>query len=245
MTKRNMKTVRDRQVAVSHRTPKFLLAGLSIITAFVVLIAIWLTLDQPDTDMILPTLVVMEQTSLPTPTSAPRFEVDITGDPVTGNTDSEVTIVMFSDFACTFCRLFGRTIWEELRAEYQDQVQFVYRDFPITNEMSMSAALAAECADDQEEFWAYHDLLYADQADISNEHLYEFADNLELDTTQFTQCLESQNHRDEVLADYIDGQELGLTGAPVFFINGIRLEGAQPLTTLSQIIDNELLSTSP
>lgn len=235
-------------MTISRRTVRRIMwGGLALIVIVVVLGAMWMMLNLSNSPEIgeLPTRVVVSGRNLPTSTPQPRFTVDISDDPITGDEDSAVTVVIFSDFVCNFCTYFGRTTWQSLREQYEDRVKFVYRDFPITSAMSMSAALAAECADDQGQFWAYHDRLFALQMELTTELLYDIANELELDEARFTDCLQLETHRDEILADYADAQSLGLTGAPVFFINGIRLEGAQPLRTLSEVIDAELAPVDP
>lgn len=191
-----------------------------------------------DQNATVPTRTVLD--TEPTLTVEPRITVDTSGDPAIGAETTAVTMVIFSDFACTFCGHFGRTTWLPLRERYEDRVRFVYRDLPITNQLSMSAALAAECADDQGAFWAYHDRLFADQALLTDEYLLTIAAEMGLNETQFATCITDEIHREEVLADYTDGQALGLSGAPVFFINGRRVDGAQPLLELSSILDEEL-----
>lgn len=41
-------------------------------------------------------------------------------------------------------------------------------------------------------------------------------------------------------ADYRDGERLGVTGTPAFFINGRFISGAQPFEAFKAIIDDEL-----
>lgn len=84
-------------------------------------------------------------------------------DPAKGPEDASVLIVEFSDYQCPYCGRFARETLPSLLEEYGDQVRFVYRDFPILGRASVGAALAAECADDQDQYWAYHDLLFENQ----------------------------------------------------------------------------------
>ncbi len=176
----------------------------------------------------------------PAPGEGPRRDVSVDDDPAIGSVDAPIVIVEFSDFRCPYCGRFAMTTLEPLMAEYGDYIHFVYRDFAVLGPESVTAALASECADDQEAFWAYHDLLFANQQNLGRDAYIEFAQRLELDVETFTACLDDEIHRDEVQADTVAAQELGATGTPAFYINGRFVSGAQPLEVFARIIEEEL-----
>lgn len=175
----------------------------------------------------------------------PRLDdVSLDDDPVLGDADAPVTIVEFSDFECPFCSRFRQQTFDQIVDNYGDDVQIVYRDFPLSqlHPHAQASAEAAECADDQGAFWEYHDLLFANQAALDDDSLIGYADQLGLDVDKFTECFESGKYTDEVLADLNEGISYGVTGTPTFFINGVRLVGAQPYAAFEQVIDEELNS---
>jgi protein-disulfide isomerase len=182
----------------------------------------------------------------PQPTALPvRLDnVSTDDDPVLGDEDAPITIVEFSDFECPFCSRFRADTFDQILADYGDEVQIVYRDFPLTqiHPHAQQSAEAAECADDQGAFWDYHDLLFANQTALDTESLIGYAEELGLDVEEFTQCVESGEHTDEVLADLNEGRSYGVSGTPTFFINGVRLVGAQPYAAFQQVIEQELNS---
>ena len=103
------------------------------------------------------------------------------------------------------------------------------------------AAIASECADDQEAYWPYHDLLFSDgYSELNREAYLGYAEELELDLDAFSSCLDDQQFADEVESDARYAAGLGVTGTPTFFINGIPIVGAQPFEVFAQIIDAEL-----
>jgi protein-disulfide isomerase len=171
-----------------------------------------------------------------------RQNVSITGQPSMGPDDAPVVIVEFGDFHCTYCKRFQDQTITPLLQKYGDQVKFVYRDFPILGPDSLSAALAAACAQDQNAFWPFHDQLFANPTTLTRDAFVQYATALNLNLDQFTTCYDNQQHNNDVLADYNDGQTLGVSGTPTFFINGKILVGAQPLEQFSQRIDAELSS---
>lgn len=178
-----------------------------------------------------------------------RVEVSVDDDPAHGPADAPITIIEFSDFNCQYCGRFARDTLPLLRQNYGDQIHFVYRDFAILGPTSVDAAIASECANDQDAFWVYHDLLFANQGNFSQESLITYAAQAELNTERFTACLTDSAMRQEVLADTAEAQRLGATGTPTFFINGRPVVGAQPYEVFVSVIDAELAgagaSTTP
>jgi protein-disulfide isomerase len=177
------------------------------------------------------------------PTAVPsRIEgVKTDGDPQKGPDNAKVTIVEFSDFQCPYCKRFRDSTLDALLKKYGDKIRFVYRDYPLPfHSQAQKAAEAAECANEQGKFWEMHDLLYANQATLSEDAYKEFADQLGLDTQKFDDCLSSNKYADEIAADEKDGESYGVSGTPTFFINGWILVGAQPASEFEKLIDQEL-----
>lgn len=169
------------------------------------------------------------------------FDLVTTDDPRLGNPLAPVTIVEFADFGCPFSRE-SSFIIRELAVQYPDTVQFIYRDFPLTelHPIAQKAAEAGECADDQGKFWEFHDKLYQNQNALSEEAFVEFAESLNMNVTQFESCVQSGRYADEVTEDYLAGVEAGVRGTPTFFINGNRIAGAIPADILEAVIQSIL-----
>jgi protein-disulfide isomerase len=178
----------------------------------------------------------------PTPLPAVVENVSIDDDPIMGPVDAPVTIVEFSDFQCPYCEQAASSVLPQIFQQYPDEVRLVYRDFPLTqiHPQALPAALAAECADDQGKFWEYHDLLFANQSALDDASLEAYAAQIGLDQAVFDQCYTSQEHLDEIRHDYEDGLTYGVSGTPAFFVNGIRIVGAQPLAVFQQAIEQAL-----
>jgi len=130
-----------------------------------------------------------------------------------------------------------------VKEKYGDDVTIVYRHFPLSfHDRAQRAAEASECANDQGKFWDYHDALFANQRELQDEHLSQYAADVGLDTTAFNECLSSGKHVAKVENDMKEGSSAGMTGTPGFFINGRFIGGAQPLEVFTEIIDSELAS---
>lgn len=170
------------------------------------------------------------------------YPVSVGDDPQKGNSEAKITIIEFSDFQCPFCKKALPTI-DKILEDYPNQIKFVYRDFPLDfHDNAQKAAEAAECADDQGKFWEYHDLLFEHQDEWSedSEEFKKYAKDLGLDEPQFVQCLDSGKYKEEVKKDQSDGESVGVSGTPTFFINGHKLVGAKPYQEFKKIIDEEL-----
>ncbi|OGY87594.1 MAG: hypothetical protein A2233_05085 [Candidatus Kerfeldbacteria bacterium RIFOXYA2_FULL_38_24] len=175
------------------------------------------------------------------PTISNAYVDGFTDDPILGPKSSKLTVVLFEDFQCPFCASFA----PDLRAvmnKYSDRVRFVYRDFPVvaSHPQAQIAAEAGQCANEQDQFWAYHDLLYNNQDKLTVENLKSYAQNLGLDTKKFNNCLESQQFAAEVEQDLSDGITAGVTGTPTMFFNGNKVEGVLTLSGLERVIDHFL-----
>ena len=169
-----------------------------------------------------------------------RVEVDYSNDPFIGPEDAQVTIVEFSDFECPFCSRAYETVYE-IKEAYEGQVKIVFKNFPLSfHANAQKAAEASECAYDQGKFWEMHDIMFENQDALSVDDLKSYAEELGLDTEAFNECLDSGAKETAVSEDFEAGNEVGVTGTPAFFINGIELVGAQPYEAFQAIIDGEL-----
>ena len=178
--------------------------------------------------------------SLASPAQTERVPVSADDDPALGPPDAPVTLIEFSDYACPYCRKFQQETFPSLWQAYPDQIRFVYRDYPILSPESSAAAQAAQCAADQGQFWPFHDSLFRAQLGLGRQAYLSYAEILLLDLPRFTECLDSQRYAAEVQADARDAVRWGVTGTPTFFLNGIRVVGAQPLAQFTMLIDGEI-----
>ena len=186
-----------------------------------------------------------EQNQAPQAPAEPR-DVPIEGFPSEGPDDAPIVIVEFSDFECPFCTKWHNEVYLPLLEEYPDQIKLVYRNFPLTS-LHANAYLSAEaamCAGDQDAYWAYHEKLFESELGLREAALYEYADQLQLDTGSFENCLSSGKYTDFVKEDMDYAISIGVQSTPTFYVNGRLLIGAQPLQVFSQVIDEELAKTN-
>ena len=172
-----------------------------------------------------------------------RLEVEAIGHS-RGPDDAVVTIVEFSDFHCPYCGRVVPTI-DEVLAKYPTQVRFVFRNLPLSmHPRAQAAAEAAACAGNQESFWDYHDLIFADRKADSDEDFERHASELGLDMQAFRQCVQNRETQQIVDADFATAGRLRISSTPSFVINGIPLSGARSLEAFSEVIDAEIARNS-
>jgi protein-disulfide isomerase len=170
----------------------------------------------------------------------PRVEVADGGRPARGSANAPVEIIEFSDFQCPFCQRANPTV-EQVLKTYGDRIKFVYRHYPLPNHPNARpSAEASACAQVQGKFWEYHDRLFANPTRLADADLKAHAAAIGLDTAKFDTCFDNRQQKPGVDKDIADGEAVGVTGTPAFFINGRAVEGAQPFESFKRVIDEEL-----
>jgi protein-disulfide isomerase len=149
----------------------------------------------------------------------------IQGDRV-GSATAPVTVVMFSDFQCPYCRNADRDL-AEIRSQQPGLFSILYRHYPLSfHTFAHSAAVAAVCADRQDAFNAMHDLLFANRDSLSNKSWSEYGRLAKVrDLSLFNSCLSSPWAIARVRTDSLAGARLGVHGTPTFLINNLRVTG--------------------
>jgi protein-disulfide isomerase len=164
-----------------------------------------------------------------------------------GAPDAPVEVLEYADFQCPYCRQFAQGPEAQLKTEYVDtgQVRFVYRHYPFIGDESIWAAEAAECAEEQDRFWDYHDKLFAEQGGentgaFSRDNLKQFAAELGLDTAQFKTCLDDEKYRADVLDERDEARRRRIPGTPALLVNGQLIDQGGDYQVLKAAIDAAL-----
>ena len=165
-----------------------------------------------------------------------------------GNKNASVILLEFSDYQCPFCGRVQATI-SKLIKDFKDRVTFGYRHFPLSfHKEADEAAIAAECAREQDKFLELHLLLFSRQKDQTSDDLKKYAREIKVKSPEkFDKCLEGEKFRGLVQQDIKDGSKLGITGTPGFLvgtynpktgeIKGEVLSGAQPYKVFKKTLD--------
>lgn len=174
-----------------------------------------------------------------------RYRVVLSGDePARGSPRALVTLVIYTDFQCPFCSRVLPTL-REVERLYGSDVRMVFRNNPLpfhqNAKLAAEAALEVHAQRGDVAFWQYHDLLFADQRNLERPNLEALAGQLRgLDMSRFRRALDQHTHAERIDREQADAVRLGARGTPGFFINGVRLMGAQPIARFQTVIDAEL-----
>ncbi len=161
-----------------------------------------------------------------------------------GDEDAPVVIFEFADFQCPACGTYATFVTPLIKERMVEEglVRFVFYDFPLSmHSNSFIAARAGRCAADQDQFWAYHDIIFARQPTWSVERdpigtFVDMADEIGLDAGEFESCLRSDRFAEEVTRSLRLGESLGVRGTPTIFVNGMRLPEPPTYNELETIV---------
>lgn len=158
-------------------------------------------------------------------------------DPALGTNEPLVYIVAYESFGCPFCKN-NQVDIKQMIEKYGGLVRFIFKDFPTESlhKDVFSAHLAAGCAQDQDKFWEYHDLLYANQGKHTKVDLKSYAEAIGLNTAEFDACLDNEKRAQEIRQDFAQGVDLGVVGTPSYVINGQLVPGEIPFELWEQIL---------
>jgi protein-disulfide isomerase len=177
------------------------------------------------------------------------------GSPLLGNQSAPITIVEFGDFQCKFCDRFAKETEPKINATYiqTGKANMLFKNFVTHGPDSITAALAAQCANDQGKFWNFYGTLYKNQGEensgwASSDNLKKLASSQipGLDTQKFNSCLDSAKYKSLVDKDNAFAISSGFQGTPTFIIeksDGSKAEtllGAYPFPSFQAIIDKKL-----
>ena len=147
-------------------------------------------------------------------------------DHVQGPATAPVTLVEYGDFECPYCRA-AVPIVQEVQRLLGDRLRFVFRHFPLTgvHPHAQQAAEAAEAAAAQEMFFAMHAALFDHQDALDDDHLVQYAADLDLDSARIRGELAAHSHAGRVREDFESGLSSGARGTPTFYLDGARYDG--------------------
>jgi len=177
-----------------------------------------------------------------TPPASERMAIDPNprGGPEKGSSDAPVTIVEFSDLECSYCsRAHARL--NRLVKSRVDDIRLVYRHYPLDmHENARHAAELAVCAQRQGKFWDFADILFTNQKNLGEEAMDLHAERAGLDIEELNACVASGEGSRVVEADMAEGDALGVTSTPSFFVNGHYVGSLPDGDGLEVLIDQEM-----
>jgi protein-disulfide isomerase len=220
----------DRRRAQKEKLmPVLRLAGIGLAVVAVIGALIWFGETQDGADQ-------------PLPIDGQVSEADHTQGP----DNAQLTLIEYADFQCPTCAAYAPVL-EQLVAEYPDDLQLVYRYFPLKtiHPNATIASQAAEAAGLQGKFWEMHDILFNRQGEWSRlssprRTFIDYAEELGLDATRFESDMNSKGVKDRVDADFQSATAAGLSGTPTFYLNGVALDNPRGYEGFKEVLDAQL-----
>lgn len=175
-------------------------------------------------------------------------------DAILGSANAPVTLIEYGDYQCPYCAQFFSQTEPQIIQNYVNtgKVRFVFRNFAFLGAESTAAAEAADCAEDQNKLWNYHDALYnakvadensgggEDDGFYSRAEFLKLATQVGLNIPTFTSCIDNNTDANLVTAEKAAASVQGINSTPSFFINGTMISGAEPYASFQQAIDSAL-----
>jgi len=162
-------------------------------------------------------------------------------DAILGNVNAPVTIIEYGDYQCPYCAQYFSTIEPQIIQNYVNtgEARVVFRDLPFLGPESVAAANAAQCAEDQNKLWAYHDALYnakladdakgggEDDGTLNRTLFMSIATKLGMDTSTFASCIDTSKDASIVTQEKADAEVIvGGDSTPATVVNGVLVADA-------------------
>ena len=158
-----------------------------------------------------------------------------------GDPEAPVEVIAFSNYSCSFCKIYSETIEKDLISGYVDPGEIYYRYVNLANsdEDSANAAEASYCAAEQNKFFEYKSYLYtyAMSGDgFSLENLTKYARLANLDTENFDKCMSENQYAEAYIQDRSYAQSAGIRATPTFLVNGQLVNANELISTIDGVL---------
>lgn len=166
-----------------------------------------------------------------------------------GDPNAPVSVQAWEDFLCPHCQDWTAQVEPQLIDDYvkTGKVQFTFKSLPLQGfePGSSMGAQASLCAADQGAFWPFHDRLFTEarsrnQSAFTLDALAQSANSVGLNSTEFMQCMSSQQYRATIDDLLQEAASLQLTATPSILINGKRIENPFDYVAIKTEIDGLL-----
>ncbi len=171
-------------------------------------------------------------------------DIDVSGSPFKGPENAPVVLTIFDDFECTYCARLVPVL-DQVVKQYSEEVKLVFKHFPLGNhKYAVKAALGSLAAEKQGKFWEFHDLLFANYNQLSDEKIEEIAQALNLDMKRFQADMQDPALVNKIRQDMMQAVNAGVRGTPTLFVNGKRLQD-RSMAGFRKAIQEELEKADP
>ncbi len=157
--------------------------------------------------------------------------------PAGGNPRGDVTVVEFFDYRCGYCKGVAGDVRKLL--EKDQNVRFVYKEFPILGPESEAAARAALAAHAQGKFLPFHDALMAAAEPLTLPVMLDLARSLGLDVAKLQADMDAPETRAAIERNRALARDLDISGTPAFIVGSELVPGAVDFHALQALVSQE------
>jgi len=172
--------------------------------------------------------------------------------PSVGPVRAPVTIVEYADLQCPSCARMHEFLEKQLLPKYGDKVRIVFKEFPLPmHDWSSTAAIANECAYQisPSTFFEFRTKIFASQNAINvtnvRDQMLSLGEQAGVDRVKLAACIDSKASQPRVEKGLREGQLLGVSSTPTFFVNGKILAGQASPEAFFKTVDEALAASSP
>ncbi|RME91219.1 MAG: hypothetical protein D6767_05540, partial [Candidatus Hydrogenedentota bacterium] len=167
----------------------------------------------------------------------PAVNINTADAPRIGSSNPVLTIIDFADFQCPFCKRMSEKL-HKLLEDFPDWIQVIYKHYPLDkncnsrmrrqlHEGSCELSYASYCAYKQNKFWAFHDLVYAKQAElhenVNDAKIRQLAVQAGLNPNSLLACMKDPTTKQVIINDIEEGNRLGVNSTPTIYLNNRKL----------------------
>lgn len=141
-----------------------------------------------------------------------------------GDAKATLGLIEFTDYQCPFCVRHANSVFSAIKQKWVDtgKLQYFLRDFPLDiHPQGRSAAIAAYCAGEQNQYWLMRENLFSNSRFLNKNLYLTAAKNLQLNIEDFQRCLKSDSAGEAIDADVDLGKRLAIQGTPKFYIGRV------------------------
>ncbi len=186
-------------------------------------------------------------------------KIQLEGEPTLGDKDAKVTMIIYEDYQCPFCKRFEENTMPQIKENYVDtgKVKVVWKDYPapgLGHDWAVPAAEAMECVyrQDNDAFWNVKDEIFSQAKTLTRgedeftpdniqERIIGMAENESVSGSDVQSCIESNEAIQEIQNDRNEIDQLAdRVGTPTVFVGDEKVVGAQPYSRFKSVIEQEL-----
>ena len=149
---------------------------------------------------------------------AARWDQMLTGSPVIGAANADVTIVEFSDYNCPYCKAMEPRLEALLKADRK--VKLVMLEYPILTPASLTGTRAALASVRQGKYAQFHQALMRFEGNVTDADIFDTAKAVGLDVARLKKDMQAPEISDRIIANFNLARGIRVFQTPAVIVGG-------------------------